>query len=97
MIGTITPETQLRASQRQRGVTSTSGAGSQLALLDREDLTGFDRDVPYHAGAAFDIGELGIVHARLNSRNAQPLVVIDGSVLVVLALIGTEVRSACGR
>ena len=45
---------------------------------------------------AFDIGELGI-DARLNSGDAQPLVVIDGSVLVVLALIAIEAGSARGR
>jgi len=46
------------------------------------------------AGAAFDVGKPGI-DARLNSGDAQALVVIDGSVLVV-ALIETEEASARG-
>src|SRR5262245_60114737 len=86
-----------RADNRSGNLGLTRGAGPQLALLDREDLAGFDLEVPHHAGAAFDVGELGIVHTRLNSGDAQPLVVIDSSVLVVLALIGTEEGSACGR
>jgi len=45
---------------------------------------------PHHASATFDTGELGVVHARLNSGDAQPFVVIDGSVLVVLALLGPK-------
>ena len=51
------------------------------------DLANLDLDVFYDAGASLDVGELCIIDAGFDPGDTQPLVVIDGAVLVVFALI----------
>src|SRR6202158_5302784 len=72
-------------------------AGGQLFLLDREDLAGLDLDAAHQAGAPAGVRELGVIAAGLDPGDAKPLIVIDGAVLVVLALIGAEARGARWR
>src|SRR5262245_3707745 len=72
----------------------STGAGGQLFLLDRKDFAGLDLDVAHQAGASADVLELGIIGAGCDAGDAQPLVGIDRAVLVVLALVGTELDAA---
>jgi hypothetical protein len=41
-----------------------------------------------------DIGEFGVVSSRWSVGDPQPLVRIDGAILIVFALVGTPIRSA---
>src|SRR5215475_2757933 len=75
----------------------STGASGQLFLLDREDFAGLDLDIAHQAGAPADVLELGVIGAGCDAGDAQPLVGIDGAVLVVLALVGTELGTAGRR
>src|SRR5262245_12728063 len=75
----------------------STGTSGQLFLLDREDFAGLDLDVAHQAGAPAHVLELGVIGAGPDASDAQALVGIDGAVLVVLALIGTELGAAGRR
>src|SRR5262245_22014265 len=75
----------------------STGTSGQLFLLDREDFAGLDLDIAHQAGAPAHVFELGVIGAGPDAGDAQALVGIDGAVLVVLALIGTEIGTAGGR
>src|SRR5205823_6997271 len=53
--------------------------------------TGLDLDVAHHANAADLIGELHVVAPGLDARDWQALVVVDGAIAIILALVGTPV------
>src|SRR5262245_20726567 len=69
---------------------STAAVG-QLPFLDWEHRTVLDLDVPHDANAADLIGELHVVAPGLDARDSQALVVVDGSIAIILALVGTPV------
>src|SRR5260370_21640069 len=76
---------------RRRGMTMRSASPPALGeglVLDREDAVLLDLDAANDAGPAGLVGELGVVAARRNPNDAQPFVVIDGSVGIVRTLIG---------
>src|SRR5262249_22803435 len=75
----------------------STGTSGQLFLLDREDFAGLDLDIAHQAGAPAHVLELGVIGARPDAGDAHALVGIDGAVLVVLALIGTEIGTPGGR
>src|SRR5262245_45944564 len=63
-------------------------AVGQLLLLDREDRALLHVDVSHDADASGLVGELGVVAAGLDAGDPQALVMVDGAVPVVLALVG---------
>src|SRR5260370_14237772 len=76
---------------RRPGMTIRSAsppALGQVLVLDREDAVLLDLDAANDAGPAGLVGELGVVAARRNPNDAQPFVVLDGSVGIVRTLIG---------
>src|SRR5262245_29314845 len=85
---------QRRVRSSLRFASSGACCRGQFALLDRENLAGLDLKIFYKARAPFDVGKLRIIDTGLHPRNAQPLVVLDGAILVVLALIGPELVAA---
>src|SRR5215472_6496810 len=72
-------------------------AGGQIFLLNRKYFTNSHHDVSDQAHLALDVFKLGIKRAGLNSGDTEPLVWIDGAVLVILALVLSPVRCASGR
>src|SRR5262245_55302902 len=62
-------------------------AVGQFFLLNREDFAHLHLDVSHQAGAAADVLELGIIVAGCDPADAQSLVGVNGSILVVLALV----------
>src|SRR5438132_192879 len=91
------PRASFRSAAGGRPTASTGRAGDELPLLDREDLAGFHLDVAHHAGAPAGIDELHVIAAGGHAGDQQPLVRIDGAVLVVLALVGAPARGAGRR
>ena len=49
----------------------------QILVGDRKNRIGLDLDVAHEALPAIAITDLGVVTAGLNTRDAQPLVVVD--------------------
>src|SRR3954453_2049949 len=83
---------RLRAAPLARGCGFRSQAAllatvPELPLFDREDVARLDPDVPNDADPARLILELCVVTPRRDAGDAQPLVVVDGSVAVVDALV----------
>src|SRR5262249_1104002 len=62
---------------------------SHLTLLDCEDRTLLHLDVAHDANAADLIAELHIVASGFDARDSQALVVVDRSIPIILALVGT--------
>src|SRR5262249_11613135 len=50
-----------------------------------------DLDVPHDAYAVDLVGQLHIVAPGLDARDTQALVVVDGSIAIILALVGAPV------
>src|SRR5215469_14217435 len=61
----------------------------QLLFFDREDRTFLHLDVPHDANAAGPIAELDVVASGLDAGDPQALVVVDRSIPIILALVGT--------
>src|SRR5436190_15970073 len=70
---------------------ASPAAVGQLPFLDGEHRTVLDLDVAHDANAADLIGELHVVAPGLDARDSQALVVVDGSIAIILALVGTPV------
>src|SRR5262245_31239885 len=91
------PRSRLGANSWEIAQRRSAGASGELFLLDRKDFACLHLDVAHQAGAPADVLELGVIAAGCDAGDAQPLVGIDGAVLVVLALIGTELGAAGRR
>src|SRR6516164_7321477 len=61
----------------------------QLLFFDREDRAFLHLDVPHDANAPGPIAELDVVASWLDASDAQALVVVDRSIPIILALVGT--------
>src|SRR5262252_9094771 len=61
----------------------------QLLFLDREDRAFLHLDVLHDANAAGLIAELDVVASGLDAGDSQALVVVDRSIPIILALVGT--------
>src|ERR1700733_13103861 len=72
-------------------------ARCQILFLDRKDRAGHDLDIVNDANAPGGIGEFGIVAPRRYAGDPQPLVGVDRTVLVVLALVGSPIGAARRR
>jgi hypothetical protein len=70
---------------------SSARTGGQFVLLDRKNLACFHLDAAYQAGTAADVFELGVIGAGCDAGDPQAFVGINGAVLVIFALIGTEI------
>src|SRR5207237_10510104 len=68
----------------------------QLPLLDCEHRTVLDLHFPHDANAADLISELHVVAPGLEARDAQALVVVDGSIATILALVGAHLSVPAG-
>jgi len=60
-----------------------------VLFLDGKHRAVFHLDVPHDANAADLIGELYIIAAGFDARDSQALVVINRSIPIILALVGT--------
>jgi len=65
------------------------GTVRQLLFLDRENGAVLHLDIPHNADAARLVGEFDVVAAGIDSGDAKALVMVDGPVAIVAALIGT--------
>src|SRR5215831_5187120 len=70
-------------------IRTLPAAVRQLLFLDREDCAFLHLDVPHDANAAGLIAELDVVAPGLDASDSQALVVVDRSVPIILALVGT--------
>src|SRR5262249_9351069 len=70
-------------------IRTSPAAVRQLLFFDREDRAFLHLDVPHDANATGPIAELDVVASGLDASDPQALVVVDGSVSVFLALVGT--------
>src|SRR3954451_4904602 len=61
----------------------------ELFFLDGEYRRGLHFDIPDNADGPDPVRKLDIVAAGLDAGDPQPLVVVNGSVTIVLALVGT--------
>ena len=73
------------------------GAIGEFLLLDRENLTFDDLDGFGEADAAILVGQARIIGSARHILDRQALVVVDGIVLIVLALVRPPIRGAGGR
>src|SRR5208282_259947 len=71
-------------------------AGGQVLLLDREDFARFDLDVAHEADPARGVLEARVIETRFGRGDPEALVGVDGSVLVVLALVVAPLGGAGG-
>src|SRR5262249_3448694 len=70
-------------------IRTSPAAVRQLLFLDREDRAFLHLDVPHDANAAGLIVELDVVASGLDASDSQALVVINRSIPIILALVGT--------
>src|SRR5262249_31618414 len=70
-------------------IRTSPAAVRQLLFLDREDRAFLHLDVPHDANAAGPIAELDVVASGLDASDPQALVVVDRSIPIILALVGT--------
>src|SRR5271169_5310874 len=93
--------TKLKGKSQRRRFGGTSwhfllAAVSQVLLGDRKGV-GPSRqnfDVPYDADPAFLVRELHVVPSRKNILECQPLISVDSTIGIVLALIGSPLCSS---
>src|ERR1700678_1063213 len=91
---------QARAPDRSATVTSRGrslAAVGQILFLEGKYVAGLDVEVACIAHAARDILEPRVIGAGGDAGDPQPLVGIDGAVLVVLALVLAPCGGAGGR
>src|SRR5437588_5406962 len=79
----------LRPAVATRVDADSIAAIRQLLFLDREDGALFHLDIPHDAEAAALVREPYIVASGSDAGNPQALIVVDRSIPIVLALIGT--------
>src|SRR5215469_7665070 len=70
-------------------IRTSPAAVRQLLFFDREDRALLHLDVPRDANAAGLIAELDVVASGLDASDSQALVVVDRSIPIILALVGT--------
>src|SRR6516162_645448 len=70
-------------------IRTSPAAVRQLLFLDREDRAFLHLEVAHDANAAGLIAELDVVASGLAAGDSQALVVVDRSVPIILALVGT--------
>src|SRR5215831_1680123 len=68
---------------------TSPAAVRQLLFLDGEDRAFLHLDVPHDANAAGLIAELDVVASGLDASDSQALVVVNRSIPIILALVGT--------
>src|SRR5262249_49886824 len=78
---------RLPCSMRCASEARLAATARQLLLLDREDGAVLHLDVLHDTGAAGLVLEADVVASRGDAGDAQPLVVIDLVVAIVLALV----------
>src|ERR1700730_1915380 len=90
-----------RLPGRRRNVSAairtSPAAVRQLLLLDREDRAFLHLDVPPDANAAGLIAERDVVASGLDASDSQTLVVVNRSIPIILALVGTPAVFPRGR
>src|SRR5215831_12323593 len=74
-------------------IRTSPAAVRQLLFFDREDRAFLHLDVPHDANAAGPIAELDVVASGLDAGDPQALVVVDRSIPIILALVGTPALS----
>src|SRR5580700_7920902 len=72
-------------------------AADEIPVLDSERLATLDPDAFRHAYASIGQGQPRVVGARRDAGHAHTLVVVDGAVGIVRALVGAEGGGAGGR
>src|SRR6516162_6896844 len=70
-------------------IRTSPAAVRQLLFFDREDRAFLHLDVPYDANAAGLIAELDVVASGLDASDSQALVVVNRSIPILFALVGT--------
>src|SRR6516162_5116322 len=70
-------------------IRTSPAAVRQLLFFDREDRAFLYLDVPHDANAAGPIAELDVVASGLDATDSQALVVVNRSIPIILALVGT--------
>src|SRR5262249_49203854 len=70
-------------------IRTSPAAVRQLLFFDREDRAFLHLDVPHDANATGLIAELDVVASGLDASDSQALVVVNRSIPIILALVGT--------